>query len=1057
MKKITLLFMALFMSGLAFAQPANDMCMDAITLTGDGVVSGTTVGAAVEGVPFCGTSSTSPGVYYTFTDGSGTGSMVTLSLCGGATFDTKIGAFTGTCGALVCETGLDDFCGLQSEISFMTDGSSTYYVLVHGFGGASGPFDLTVSGLPAAPGPAPIGECGVGLPAAFDPPNTVISAATVSDTGVIGTDYTLDNVEIDIQSNWPNDVSISLESPAGTTLDLSSNNGGGADPIDAVIQFTDASANDVTAWTGGAPAADYQPEGGLFNTVFAGESVTGDWTFTLNDAGFGDGGTLRSYCINFAPIVGDPPVISCPANIAASTDPGACGAVVNYAPAVAIDPDGDLDTVVQISPDPMVLGSGDEFPVGTTTVTFRATDLAGNFSECSFDIVVTDDEDPTITCSDLTVELDAAGMATVVPGDVAMADDNCPGVVMEFGGAGTPGSLTTTFANNNGQSGNMFDIVALNDITINSFDINMDTGVTDVAEVYFKTGPYLPSIGTPGDWTLVASTSVTSAGEGVPTPLNLNLGIAVPAGNQVAFYVTLTTTTAINYTNGSTTGALFASDANLEFYEGAGLPYPFSGNFNPRVFNGNIIYETGGVPTPSLDFTCADVGVNVVTVTATDASGNTASCTTNITVEDNIAPVIACIGEPATITDSATSSPGTAITDNATFTDVITVTDDQTITDLNVDLDINHTWTGDLIVTLESPAGTQAVIFDGNADGCSANDLVVLLDDESANPLDCDPSGTGTGGDAFPLGDYMPSNPLSVFDGESSLGDWTLSIEDDAGGDQGTWNSWTVSYSYDLVATPLEVDLDAMGNATINASDLLLSVDEACGWTATVGGTTTASLETTFVGGNGFEGNMFDINAINEVTINSFDVNLDNGVVDDVEVWAKVGTYVGSESTMADWTLIGTAAGITSAGDGLPTPLNLSLGYTIPAGELHAFYVTTVNGGGMNYTNGTAVGDVFASDANIEFLEGAGGGYFSVTFSPRVFNGNIYYEANTASTTIDFTCEDLGENLIEVTVTDDSGNVSTCMATVNVNDVTDPILICMDVTIELGPDGTAVV
>ena len=222
-----------------------------------------------------------------------------------------------------------------------------------------------------------------------------------------------------------------------------------------------------------------------------------------------------------------------------------------------------------------------------------------------------------------------------------------------------------------------------------------------------------------------------------------------------------------------------------------------------------------------------------------------------------------------------------------------------------------------------------------------------------------------------------------------------------------------------------------------------------------------ASLETTFAGGNGFEGNMFDINAINEVTIQSFDVNLDNGVVDDVEVWAKVGTYVGSETTMADWTLIGTAAGITSAGDGLPTPFEtFSLGYTIPAGELHAFYVTTANGGGMNYTNGTGVGNVFASDANIEFLEGAGGGYFSVTFSPRVFNGNIYYDQTVGGTpmsTLDFTCDDLGLNDLEVTVTDAAGNVSTCITQVNVLDETDPILVCQDVTIELGPDGTATI
>ena len=133
----------------AEAAPPNDLCANAITITGDGTINGTTVFASIDsGNPFCGTSITSPGVWYKFTDTSGTGSAVTLSLCGGAAFDTKISVYSGSCGAFTCVTGNDDFCGLQSQVTFNTDGSSTYYVLVHSFGGATGVFDLTVSGFP---------------------------------------------------------------------------------------------------------------------------------------------------------------------------------------------------------------------------------------------------------------------------------------------------------------------------------------------------------------------------------------------------------------------------------------------------------------------------------------------------------------------------------------------------------------------------------------------------------------------------------------------------------------------------------------------------------------------------------------------------------------------------------------------------------------------------------------------------------------------------------------------------------------------------------------------
>ena len=75
-------------------------------------------------------------------------------------------------------------------------------------------------------------------------------------------------------------------------------------------------------------------------------------------------------------------------------------------------------------------------------------------------------------------------------------------------------SLTTTFAGGNGQSGNMFDIVATNaaGVTIKYFDVNLDAGVWDM-EVYRLTnpGPYAPSVNTPGDWSLVCAYGLYSS------------------------------------------------------------------------------------------------------------------------------------------------------------------------------------------------------------------------------------------------------------------------------------------------------------------------------------------------------------------------------------------------------------------------------------------------------------------------------------------------------------------------------------------------------------------
>ena len=48
------------------------------------------------------------------------------------------------------------------------------------------------------------------------------------------------------------------------------------------------------------------------------------------------------------------------------------------------------------------------------------------------------------------------------------------------------------------------------------------------------------------------------------------------------------------------------------------------------------------------------------------------------------------------------------------------------------------------------------------------------------------------------------------------------------------------------------------------------------------------SLQTTFAGGNGFHGNMFDINATQDVVIEGFEVNVDPGM-HTIEIYSRGG------------------------------------------------------------------------------------------------------------------------------------------------------------------------
>lgn len=122
--------------------PVNDNCANAIALACGGSASGSTATATQDGPgTSCTGGTVAPDVWYTVT---GTGSNITASLCGSG-YDTKLDIYTGSCGALTSVVCNDDFCGLQSQVSWASTLGVTYYIRVHGFFGATGSFTLNIS------------------------------------------------------------------------------------------------------------------------------------------------------------------------------------------------------------------------------------------------------------------------------------------------------------------------------------------------------------------------------------------------------------------------------------------------------------------------------------------------------------------------------------------------------------------------------------------------------------------------------------------------------------------------------------------------------------------------------------------------------------------------------------------------------------------------------------------------------------------------------------------------------------------------------------------------
>lgn len=114
---------------------------------------------------------------------------------------------------------------------------------------------------------------------------------------------------------------------------------------------------------------------------------------------------------------------------------------------------------------------------------------------------------------------------------------------------------------------------------------------------------------------------------------------------------------------------------------------------------------------------------------------------------------------------SVEDSPGLIIPDNdpAGVERTLSVVHTGDISELEVDLDLTHTWIGDLTVELRSPAGTRILLHDRL--GGAADNIITT----------------------YSSADTPALLPLR---GEAMAGDWRLRVSDQADADQGKLNRW---------------------------------------------------------------------------------------------------------------------------------------------------------------------------------------------------------------------------------------------------------------------------
>ncbi|GAB4530134.1 MAG: hypothetical protein Fur0018_17190 [Anaerolineales bacterium] len=116
------------------------------------------------------------------------------------------------------------------------------------------------------------------------------------------------------------------------------------------------------------------------------------------------------------------------------------------------------------------------------------------------------------------------------------------------------------------------------------------------------------------------------------------------------------------------------------------------------------------------------------------------------------------------------------------------------LTDVQVQLGVQHTWVGDLTVTL-AHRGTSVTLLErpGSAAsppaGCPQNDIQATFTDAAGREADFSCSETPPA----IAGDVHPHQPLAAFVGLPAEGEWLLTVSDASRPDEGALTDWCLN------------------------------------------------------------------------------------------------------------------------------------------------------------------------------------------------------------------------------------------------------------------------
>ncbi len=326
------------------------------------------------------------------------------------------------------------------------------------------------------------------------------------------------------------------------------------------------------------------------------------------------------------------PTITCPPDVTKETDPGKCSAVVNFDFTV-LSVNNCRDAVnFSFSHE-----SGSAFPVGTTTVTVKATDQSGNSTSCSFTVTVVDKQAPTIACPVNITQSTDPGQCSAVVRFAPTVTDNCLGQM----------TVTTSIASGTAfQKGTTPVTVSAIDAAGNQSTCTFTVTIVDREAPVLVCPANIVQSTDRGQCAAVIRFALPVATDNCP---GVTVTSSIPSASVFQKGTTPVTLTATDEAGNKTTCTFTVTVVDNELPVLNSCPTNITQSTDPGQCAAVVSFALptatdncpGVIVASSIPSgTAFPKGTTTVTVTATDASGNRTACSFTVTVVDTEVPVI---------------------------------------------------------------------------------------------------------------------------------------------------------------------------------------------------------------------------------------------------------------------------------------------------------------------------------------------------------------------------------------------------------------------------------